>query len=169
MQNFGGKGAPGKMSRRDTGLVILDRSPGCSQGVRPISPSHWDREHWEEGAGGGPLDWVNRVFYGGFRNRAFTTLKGICECVVEDLTSTCFLRWNQELSKQIEGHTICALGDGAAWPVQVRTRKRRLYFHSLWKHPRETSPAAKSEEKRMFSQASISNTQTIRLFYYSWK
>ena len=25
----------------------------------------------------------------------------------------------QELSKQIEGHTICALGDGAAWPVQV--------------------------------------------------
>jgi len=24
-----------------------------------------------------------------------------------------------ELSKQIEGHTICALGDGAAWPVQV--------------------------------------------------
>jgi len=26
-----------------------------------------------------------------------------------------------ELSKQIEGHTICALADGAAWPVQVRT------------------------------------------------
>ena len=22
--------------------------------------------------------------------------------------------------KQIEGHTICALADGAAWPVQVR-------------------------------------------------
>lgn len=26
-----------------------------------------------------------------------------------------------EISKQIEGHTICALGDGAAWPVQVHT------------------------------------------------
>ena len=26
-----------------------------------------------------------------------------------------------ELSKQIEGHTICALGDGAAWPVQVNS------------------------------------------------
>jgi len=25
-----------------------------------------------------------------------------------------------EVSKQIEGHTICALGDGAAWPLQVR-------------------------------------------------
>merc|ERR1719323_1282674 len=24
-----------------------------------------------------------------------------------------------ELSKQLEGHTICALADGAAWPVQV--------------------------------------------------
>lgn len=29
-----------------------------------------------------------------------------------------------EISKQIEGHTICALGDGAAWPVQVNTQKR---------------------------------------------
>ena len=23
-----------------------------------------------------------------------------------------------EVSKQIEGHTICALGDAAAWPIQ---------------------------------------------------
>jgi len=27
-----------------------------------------------------------------------------------------------ELSKQIEGHSICALGDAAAWPVQVNSR-----------------------------------------------
>lgn len=33
-----------------------------------------------------------------------------------------------EISKQIEGHTICALGDGAAWPVQVR---RLLLLHLL--------------------------------------
>lgn len=25
----------------------------------------------------------------------------------------------EEISRQIEGHTICALGDAAAWPVQV--------------------------------------------------
>lgn len=31
-----------------------------------------------------------------------------------------------EISKQIEGHTICALGDGAAWPVQVKAEY--LYF-----------------------------------------
>jgi len=30
-----------------------------------------------------------------------------------------------ELSKQIEGHTICALGDGAAWPVQGLIRHFR--------------------------------------------
>ena len=33
--------------------------------------------------------------------------------------SVCLSVWVQELSKQIEGHTICALGDAAAWPVQV--------------------------------------------------
>lgn len=25
----------------------------------------------------------------------------------------------EDLSRQVEGHTICALGDAAAWPVQV--------------------------------------------------
>ena len=30
-----------------------------------------------------------------------------------------------ELSKQIEGHTICALADGAAWPVQGLIRSFR--------------------------------------------
>lgn len=25
-----------------------------------------------------------------------------------------------ELTKQIEGHTICALGDAAAWPVRIK-------------------------------------------------
>lgn len=34
-----------------------------------------------------------------------------------------------EISKQIEGHTICALGDGAAWPVQVYPeQKKKRYF-----------------------------------------
>ena len=30
-----------------------------------------------------------------------------------------------EISKQIEGHTICALGDAAAWPVQGLVRHFR--------------------------------------------
>lgn len=34
-----------------------------------------------------------------------------------------------ELSKQIEGHTICALGDGAAWPVQVTALDCFIFFN----------------------------------------
>ena len=30
-----------------------------------------------------------------------------------------------EISKQIEGHTICALGDAAAWPIQGLIRHFR--------------------------------------------
>jgi len=30
-----------------------------------------------------------------------------------------------ELTKQIEGHTICALGDAAAWPIQARAASAR--------------------------------------------
>jgi NADH:ubiquinone oxidoreductase subunit F (NADH-binding) len=30
-----------------------------------------------------------------------------------------------DLTKQIEGHTICALGDAAAWPVQGLIRHFR--------------------------------------------
>lgn len=33
----------------------------------------------------------------------------------------------QELTKEIEGHTICALGDAAAWPVQGLLRHFREY------------------------------------------
>uniref|UniRef100_UPI001939838B NADH dehydrogenase [ubiquinone] flavoprotein 1, mitochondrial-like n=1 Tax=Styela clava TaxID=7725 RepID=UPI001939838B len=49
-----------------------------------------------------------------------------------------------EISKQIEGHTICALGDGAAWPVQGLIRhfrpeveERMRQFHE--KHQKSVS------------------------------
>lgn len=32
-----------------------------------------------------------------------------------------------EISKQIEGHTICALGDGAAWPVQGKNLLKKIF------------------------------------------
>ena len=46
----------------------------------------------------------------------------VCVCVCVCVCARLFLLPLQELSKQIEGHTICALGDAAAWPVQVRSR-----------------------------------------------
>ena len=33
-----------------------------------------------------------------------------------------------ELTKEIEGHTICALGDAAAWPIQGLLRHFRTSF-----------------------------------------
>ena len=30
-----------------------------------------------------------------------------------------------DVSKQVEGHTICALGDAAAWPIQALIRHFR--------------------------------------------
>ena len=41
-----------------------------------------------------------------------------------------------EVSKQVEGHTICALGDAAAWPIQGLIRhfrpeiERRIAQHA---------------------------------------
>jgi len=52
-----------------------------------------------------------------------------------------------ELTKQIEGHTICALGDAAAWPVQGLIRhfrpelERRMAEYAK-KHPNEASRTA---------------------------
>ncbi|NWZ80982.1 NDUV1 dehydrogenase, partial [Poecile atricapillus] len=44
-----------------------------------------------------------------------------------------------EISKQIEGHTICALGDGAAWPVQVRGSEG-LEEPAAFLHPTDQLP-----------------------------
>ena len=35
----------------------------------------------------------------------------------------------EEISRSIEGHTICALGDAAAWPVQVLPADDGLAHH----------------------------------------
>jgi NADH-quinone oxidoreductase subunit F len=35
-----------------------------------------------------------------------------------------------DLTKQIEGHTICALGDAAAWPVQGLIKNFRSEMES---------------------------------------
>jgi NADH:ubiquinone oxidoreductase subunit F (NADH-binding) len=44
---------------------------------------------------------------------------GLACCRLEEID----MLW--ELTKQIEGHTICALGDAAAWPVQGLIRHFR--------------------------------------------
>lgn len=48
-----------------------------------------------------------------------------------------------ELSKQIEGHTICALADGAAWPVQGLIRHYRPELEQRMKEYHDKKSAAK--------------------------
>jgi hypothetical protein len=48
-----------------------------------------------------------------------TSLKSICS----KYSHSIFIP--KELTTQIEGHTICALGDAAAWPVQGLIRHYR--------------------------------------------
>lgn len=53
-----------------------------------------------------------------------------------------------DVSKQIEGHTICAFGDGAAWPVQGLLRhfrpeiEKRIDQYTANPHPAPISVAA---------------------------
>ncbi len=59
------------------------------------------------------VDWMNKMMW--------RFVKGDAQSAEIDMI------W--EISKQIEGHTICALGDGAAWPVQVKAES--FYLNSL--------------------------------------
>ena len=47
-----------------------------------------------------------------------------------------------EVSKQIEGHTICALGDAAAWPIQGLMRHFRHEVESRIKTNKNSHLAA---------------------------
>lgn len=53
-----------------------------------------------------------------------------------------------EVSKQIEGHTICALGDAAAWPVQGLVRNfRPLLEERIAKFQANKARAAQAEAR----------------------
>ena len=47
-----------------------------------------------------------------------------------------------EITKQIEGHTICALGDAAAWPVQGLIRHFRGEMEDRIKYAHQERLAA---------------------------
>ena len=52
-------------------------------------------------------------------------LTKIMERVVDGKFKEAEINMLYELTKQIEGHTICALGDAAAWPIQGLIRHFR--------------------------------------------
>ena len=48
----------------------------------------------------------------------------------------------EEITRQIEGHTICALGDAAAWPVQGLIRYFQPVMEERILHPEKFDAAA---------------------------
>ena len=68
----------------------------------------------------------------------------------------------EEISRSIEGHTICALGDAAAWPVQGLIRR---FKHVL--EERLKDPAAYDPEKyfqRSWSGSGFANKKWVDQF-----
>ena len=51
-----------------------------------------------------------------------------------------------DVSKQVEGHTICALGDAAAWPIQGLIRHFRDEIEDRIKHKRTNRANAVAAE-----------------------
>jgi NADH-quinone oxidoreductase subunit F len=52
----------------------------------------------------------------------------------------------QEVTKQVEGHTICALGDAAAWPIQGLIRHFRPELERRIAVKRGEAPVAVAAE-----------------------
>jgi len=52
-----------------------------------------------------------------------------------------------EISRQIEGHTICALGDAAAWPIQGLVRHFKPEMVNRIKKYKREHPQVKEEYK----------------------
>ena len=50
-----------------------------------------------------------------------------------------------DVTKQVEGHTICALGDAAAWPIQGLIRHFRDEIEDRIRHKRAPRPAVAAE------------------------
>jgi NADH-quinone oxidoreductase subunit F len=51
-----------------------------------------------------------------------------------------------DVTKQVEGHTICALGDAAAWPIQGLIRHFRDEIEDRIKHKRPRTVRALAAE-----------------------
>ncbi|MDO8607211.1 MAG: NADH-quinone oxidoreductase subunit NuoF [Phaeospirillum sp.] len=93
-------------------VIVMDKSTDLVRGIARLSKFYWHESCGQctpcrEGTG-----WMARMMA--------RMVTGDAELSEIDLL--------EEISRQIEGHTICALGDAAAWPVQglIRTFRPEL-------------------------------------------
>jgi NADH-quinone oxidoreductase subunit F len=52
----------------------------------------------------------------------------------------------QQVTKQVEGHTICALGDAAAWPIQGLIRHFRPEIERRINENKGSAPVMEAAE-----------------------
>lgn len=67
----------------------------------------------------------------------------------------------EEISRQIEGHTICALGDAAAWPVQGLIKSFRPELEKRLTDPQSYDPAHYFQ--RAWSGSSFANHAWVKV------
>jgi len=68
----------------------------------------------------------------------------------------------EEISRQIEGHTICALGDAAAWPVQGLIKSFTPEMEQRIKDPSSFDP--KKYEQKSWPGAKFANKDWVEKF-----
>jgi NADH:ubiquinone oxidoreductase subunit F (NADH-binding) len=73
----------------------------------------------------------------------------------------------EEISRQIEGHTICALGDAAAWPVQGLIRHFQPVIEERIQHPEKYDP--QTYFQRAWSGKPFDNKQWVNTMVQNYK
>lgn len=66
----------------------------------------------------------------------------------------------EEITRQIEGHTICALGDAAAWPVQGLIRYWQPQMEERIKNKGKYDPSV--HYQRAWSGAPFTNAEWVK-------
>ncbi|CAA7621010.1 NADH:ubiquinone oxidoreductase, chain F [Candidatus Terasakiella magnetica] len=107
-------------------VIVMDRSTDLVRGIARLSKFYWHESCGQctpcrEGTG-----WMARMM-----QRMVT---GDAELSEIDLL--------EEVTRQVEGHTICALGDAAAWPIQGLIRTFRPELERRIKERQDKTQAA---------------------------
>ena len=101
----------------------LPQPTGDRAGV-PAEGQHPDLQAQRAQLGEGAVDVSRRTGPGGRQGRAAGAISCVSEQAIGEADPS-EIDLLLEVSTQIEGHTICALGDAAAWPVQGLIRHFR--------------------------------------------
>ncbi|XP_063054241.1 NADH dehydrogenase [ubiquinone] flavoprotein 1, mitochondrial-like [Engraulis encrasicolus] len=114
-------------------LIVMDKSADVIRGIARLIEFYKHESCGQCTPCREGVDWMNQMMW--------RFVKG------DARNSEIDMIW--ELSKQIEGHTICALGDGAAWPVQGLIRHFRPVMEERMAQFRAAEPEAAEQRRQI--------------------